>query len=103
MSPKMSVSPIWYTVGSPGALTTMPFGNPSGTPTPASIMVAVAVGDQDMRRALDGLVAVAIIGRVAGEEGVNQDDFVREIETKGRMAEPRDLHGAHLPARMRLA
>jgi hypothetical protein len=55
-------------------------------------MVAMPVGDQDVGRPLDELVAVALEGGVAGEERIDQNALVGEVEAKGGVAEPGDPH-----------
>jgi hypothetical protein len=55
-------------------------------------MVAVPVGDQDMRRAADELVPISLKGRIAGEERIDQNGPIRKVEAKRGMAEPGNLH-----------
>ena len=55
-------------------------------------MVVMAVGQHDMGDARRNLVEAAGEFRVAGQERVDQDMGVPQIDAEGRMAEPGDLH-----------
>jgi hypothetical protein len=53
----------------------------------------MAMRDEDVGDALDGLIPVPLEGRIIGEEGVDQDHLVGEVEAKCTVSEPSDLHG----------
>src|SRR3984893_18930496 len=55
-------------------------------------MVAVAMGQHDMGHAPGGRSLVGHESRVAGEERINQHGLRGEIEPKGGVAIPGDLH-----------
>jgi hypothetical protein len=55
-------------------------------------VVAMPMRDEDVRDALDGLIPAPPEGRIVGEEGVDQDDVVGEVEAKCTVSEPGDLH-----------
>ena len=57
-------------------------------------MIAMAVGDQDMRGAVDGLGA-PVVGKdgVSAEPGVDQDHGLFDLQTKAGMAKPGQFHG----------
>ena len=55
-------------------------------------MIAVAMGEQDVRDALCDLRLVALETRVAGEERIDEHGCAGEIEPEGGMTEPCDFH-----------
>ena len=55
-------------------------------------MVAVAVSEHDVGHAFDGCGLVRDEGRIAGEERIDQDCLAGEVESKGGVAIPGDLH-----------
>ncbi len=56
-------------------------------------MVAMPVGDENVRDALGRLLRPALEGRIAGEKRIDEHDLVGEIEPECGMSEPGDLHG----------
>jgi hypothetical protein len=44
--------------------------------------------DEDVRDALRGLIPAPLESRIAGEERVDQDDLVGEVEAKCTVSEP---------------
>ncbi len=59
-------------------------------------MVVMAVGEHDMGDARRDLVQAAGEVRIAGEEGIDQDVGIAQVDAEGRMAEPGDFHGGRL-------
>jgi hypothetical protein len=62
-------------------------------------MIAVAVGDEMWVAPSTALSRSPFQAGLPGEEGVDEHDLVGEVETKGRMAEPGDLHERNPPGR----
>ena len=61
-------------------------------------MIAMAMGQQDMGRALDGLGAgVFRKDRIAGNPGVDQDYSILDFQAKARMSKPGQFHRVLLP------
>jgi hypothetical protein len=55
-------------------------------------MIAMAVGKHDMGHIRNRRGAVRNEGRIVGEERINQHRLAGEVEPKGGMAEPRNVH-----------
>jgi len=56
-------------------------------------VVVMPVGEQNMRRAARGCAKMRGEIWVAGQEWVEQDYTLADLDAKGRMAEPGDFHG----------
>ena len=56
-------------------------------------MVVVAMRQQHVGHPLRDLLPALAPGRIAGQKRIDQDPRVAGLDAKGRMAEPRDLHG----------
>ncbi len=55
-------------------------------------MVAMAMGDDDMADAFGGLGDIALECRIAGEERIDQQGRISEVDAEGGMAEPGKFH-----------
>jgi putative Holliday junction resolvase len=61
-------------------------------------MVVMTMGDQDVRRPRRRGLRIGFEAGIAGEERVDEDDGRADVEAKGRMAEPGELHAQHSEA-----
>jgi hypothetical protein len=59
-------------------------------------MIAVPVGQHDMRHALDRCGSVGDEGRIAGEKRIDQDRMAGKIQSKRGVTVPGDLHDGTL-------